>query len=67
MHGRRKVFFQGGPLRDFPKFFHEGPKVVKFVFSLSKLRKQPFLAEIFKIQEGQGPLLPRPSDAHEVM
>jgi len=37
--------------------------VVKFVFSHSKLRKQPFFAEIFKIQGGQAPPAPR-SDAH---
>jgi len=47
-HGRRKDFFQGGP------------KVVKF-FSHWKLRKQPFFAEIFKIQVGAK--VP-PSDAH---
>jgi len=34
----------------FPKFFQGGPKVVKFVFSRSKLRKQPLFAENFKIQ-----------------
>jgi len=38
--------------------------VVKFVFSHSKSRKQPFFAEIFKIQGGPWPSLPSPSDAH---
>jgi len=32
--------------------------VAKFVFSHSKLRKQPFFANIFKIQGGQDPLPP---------
>ena len=32
--------------------------MVKFVFSHSKLRKQPFLAEIFKIQGGKIPHCP---------
>jgi len=37
--------FPGGPLVDFSKSFSRdgGPKVVKFVFYHSKLRKQPFL------------------------
>jgi len=32
--------------------------VIKFDFSHSKLRKQPSVAEIFKIQGGLGPLFP---------
>jgi len=41
----------GGAVGDFPKiFFQGGPKVVKFVFYPSKLKKQPFLANNFKIQ-----------------
>jgi len=40
------IFFQG----DFSKIFPGGPKVVKFVFSLTELRKQPFFAKIFTIQ-----------------
>jgi len=48
VHGRRK---------DFSK---EGPRVVKFVISHSKLRKQPFFAKHFKIQGGHG----IPSAAH---
>jgi len=51
MHGRRKDFFQGGASRGFPKiFFQGGPKVVKFVFYPSKMKKQPFFANNFKIQ-----------------
>jgi len=46
-------FCHGGALGDFSKIFPGGPKVVKFVFFHSKLRKQPFFAEIFKIQ-GKG-------------
>jgi len=37
-----------GPLVVFPNRFLGGPKVVKFVSFPSKLRKQPFFAEIFK-------------------
>ena len=48
-HGRRKDF-SGGALGDSSKIFLGGPKVVKFLFSLSKLRKQSFLQKIFKIQ-----------------
>ena len=58
-------FFPGGPVGDFPKIFSRGePKAVKFVFYPSKLKKQPFFANSFKIQGGQGPPLPLPSDAH---
>jgi len=44
-------FFQGVPIADFSrgsqKYFSRGrPKVVKFHFSLSKLRKQSFLLKI---------------------
>ena len=57
-HGRRKDFFQGGgALGDFSKIFPGGPKVVKFAFSHSKLKKT-FFAENFKIQGGPGPLSP---------
>jgi len=63
-HGRSEDFFQGRPLGIFPKFFQGGPKVVKFVFYQSKLKKQPFFSEIFKIQgEPRPPCLP-PSDIH---
>jgi len=57
-------FFPGGS-RDFPKFFSSGgPKVVKFGFYLSKLKKQPLFANNFKIQGGQSTPYPpfrRPS------
>jgi len=44
-------------------FFPGGPKVVKFVFYPSKLKKQPFFANKFKIHGGSlSPPLP-PSDA----
>jgi len=49
-HGRRKDFFQGGPTAnvssDSQKDFSRGGKVVKFRFTHSKLRKQPFLPNI---------------------
>jgi len=45
---------------DFPKFFPGGPKVVKFVFYPSKLKKQHFLLIISKSSGSQAP----PSDAH---
>ena len=41
-------------------FFQGRPKVVKFDFSNSKLRKEPFLLKISKSKSGQG----LPSDAH---
>jgi len=48
-HGRRKDFVQGEAPGNFSKIFPGGPKVVKFVFSHLKVRKQPFFAENFKI------------------
>jgi len=48
-HGRRKDFFRGATRGFFPNFSTRA-KVVKFGFSYSKLRKQSFFAEIFKIQ-----------------
>jgi len=59
-HGRRKDFFQGDSRGFFQNFFQGGLKVLKFGFYPSKLKKQPFFANNFKIQRGQGP----PSDAH---
>ena len=47
-HGRRKDFFHWGHQGIFPKISQGGLKVVKFVFSHSKLKKQPFLLK-FKI------------------
>jgi len=59
MHGCRKDFSQGvSQERIFPKFFARGPKVVKFGFHPSKLKKQPFFANNFKSRGGQGPSLP---------
>jgi len=53
-HGRCKDFFQSGGTRG---YFQGGPKVFKFDFSHSKLRKQPFLLKKFEIQ---GARLPDP-------
>jgi len=58
-HGRRKDFFQGGQEWIFPKFFPGEPKVVKFVFYPSKLKKQPFLPISFQ-SRGARPSLPTP-------
>jgi len=53
--GGGRIISRGGPIGDFPKIFSRGwPKVVKFVFYRSKLKKQPFFANDFKIQGGQG-------------
>jgi len=42
---RRKDFFPGGPVGDFPKIFsRRAPKVVKFIFYLRNWKKQRFLA-----------------------
>jgi len=41
-------------------FSSGGPKVVKFGFYPSKLKKQPSFANNFKIQGGQGPPFPTP-------
>jgi len=61
VHGGWKKFYRRGHQRIFPKFFQEGPKVVKFVFSHLKLRKQPFLLKFFKSRGDQGPLTPLPT------
>ena len=56
---RPEGFFPGGATRGFFQILsREWPKVVKFVFSHSKLRKQPFLLKISKYRGGQGPLCP---------
>ena len=54
-HGRRKDIFQGCHYGIFPKFFQEGPKVVKLDFSHSKLRKHHFFLKISKSQGGDAP------------
>jgi len=51
-------FSRGGAVGDFPKIFPEGPKVVKFVFYPSKLKKQPFLLIILKSRGALDPLPP---------
>jgi len=43
------MIFSRGRKGIFPKFFLRGLKMATFVFSHSKLRKQPFFAVIFKI------------------
>jgi len=57
-HGRLKDFFRRGYKGIFLKFFQGGPNVVKFHFSHSKLRKQPFFAKGFNTKVNQGPSLP---------
>jgi len=52
-------FFRG-VLGYFSKAFLGAPKVAKFVFSYSKLRKQYFLLNFSKSREGQGPLAALP-------
>ena len=60
--GVGKIFSKGGPVRDFPKIFSRGgPKVVKFGFYPSKLKKQPFFLIISKSKGGQGSLPPFPT------
>ena len=60
--GVRRNLPREGPLGDFSKILLGGPKVVKFIFSHSKLRKQPFF-DIFQNPRGPRPPLP-PSHAH---
>ena len=60
MHGRQKEYFQRSHQEIFPKFFQGGPKVGKFSFSHSKLRKYHFLPNFSKSKEGLAP----PSHAH---
>jgi len=56
-----KDFSRGGALGDFSNIFlGGGPKVVKYHFSHSKLRKFLFM-EIFKFQGGKAPLPPVPT------
>jgi len=60
-YGSWKDFSKGGLLGDFSK----GAKSGEISFFLLESRKQPFLANIFKIQGDQGLSLPLPSGAHE--
>ena len=56
-HGRRKDFFQGGPVVHFSKIFSRGGKIG---FYPSKLKKQPFLPVISKSRGGLAPPIWRP-------
>jgi len=54
-----KGYIPGGPVGDFQKLFPGGgAKAVKFVFYPSKLKKQTFFANNFKIQGGLSPPAP---------
>ena len=62
-HGRRKDFFQGGPVGDFPKIFSRGAKSGEIWFLPLEIEKTTFFANNFKIRGGQGrprPPLPTP-------
>jgi len=59
-HGCRKNFFQGGPLKEFSKIFQEGGKSGEIYFSLSKIRKQPFLLKFSKSRGLWPPCPPAP-------
>jgi len=61
MHGRRKDFFQGEPVGDFPKIFPGGAKSGEIWFLLLEIEKTTFFANNFKIQGGQGPPAPPPT------
>ena len=50
--------FPGGGATGFFQSFSRGPKVVKFVFSHLKLRKQPFLLKFSKSRGERAPLPP---------
>jgi len=64
-HGRRKDFIPGEGTRGlFQKFSKEGQKWWNLFFT-TRNKKTTFFAEIFKIQRGQRPLLPPPSDDHD--
>jgi len=62
--GVGRIFFQEGHWGIFPKFFQGGPKVVKFVFSHSKSRNQPFLLKFLKSRWGPCHPPAPSSDAH---
>jgi len=54
--GVGRIFSAGGAVGDFPKIFSRGgPKVVKFGFYPSKLKKQPFLLIITKSRGAKAP------------
>jgi len=54
--GRQKDVFQGQATNGFFPNISRGAKVVKFVFSHSKIKKQLIFAEIVKIQGSFAPL-----------
>ena len=57
--GVGRIFSRGGVSRGLSQnFFQGGPKVVKFGFYPSKLRKTSFFANNFKIQGGPNPSAP---------
>ena len=56
--GVGRIFSRGGQKRIFSNVFPGGPKVVKFVFYPSKLKKQRFFANNFENQGRQGPWTP---------
>ena len=65
--GVGRIFSRGSPVGDFPKIFSRGwPKVVLFGFYPSKMKKQPFFANNFKIQGRARPFPGPPSNAHGV-
>jgi len=59
--GVGRILSKGGTLGDFSKIFPGGPKVVKFGFYPSKLKKQPFLLTFSKSRGAKAP----PTDAHD--
>ena len=65
--GVGKIFSREEQSGIFPKFFPWGPKVVKLVFYPSKLNKQPFFANNFKIQGARPSPAPLPTPIGSVM
>jgi len=57
-HGRRKDFFQRGPLGDFPKIFSRGGQSGKVWFLSIEIEKATFFANNFKLQGGPWPPCP---------
>jgi len=58
-HGRRKDFFQEGPVGNFPKFFSRGgQKWWNLFFTPRNWKNNLFLLIISKSRGGQGPSLP---------
>ena len=59
--GVGRIFSRESHERIFLNFSRVGPKVMKFDFSHSKLRKQPFLLKFLKSRGCQAPLQPLPT------